>query len=474
MKKFLCKLFFLIYPLTGIPAEDTNINPELSNLLQQIERTRQELDIPAVALTLVDKNNLIWSGVFGIADRKTQTPATTDTVFRIGSITKSFTALAILVLVQQKKLALDDKLVEIAPELKLENPWYRTHPVRIVHLLEHTSGLNDLTRKEFDLNEPLSLREALQLSPESRVVQWPPGTHYSYTNAGAGLLSYVIEKYSGQSYEDFVTEHIFVPLGMSSASFFPDEQTVAHLATGYDTDGNSIIPYWHMIFRAFGAINLKPKDMSSFLQLLLNKGTYKNREIFQASLIDRMQTPRTSLAAQDGLAYGYGLGMYSFLRDGHLFYGHGGDGDGYLARYGINRETETGYFIVINVFRGQDLVKIRRLVEVYLLRDLPEPEKKSMHLSNTALLKFTGEYAVATRRFPQSRNEYDQTGYIEIQLRESGLFWLQPDRKPRQLIAVTKNHFRFTDEPVATMAFVVDEDNNFYLQCEEGNYQKIK
>lgn len=455
----------------SLSAESASAMPALDQLLEDIEAARQMLDIPAIGLTLVDKDHILWSGTFGIADRASNKPATKETVFRIGSITKTFTALAALILVDEGKLALDDKLHDIAPDLAIKNAWRQTHPVRIAHLLEHTAGLTDLTQQEFDFNEPFTLAEALRRGP-ARAVQWPPGRHHSYTNVGPGLLSYVIEKRAGLTYEDFVRERIFEPLGMASAGFYPDEQTMAHLATGYDTDGKTPIPYWHMTFRAFGAINVRPADMAPFLQLLLNKGRHGDRTLLPAALIERMETPATTLAAASGLRFGYGPGLYSSLRNGHVFYGHGGDGDGYLARYGYNREADLAYFVVINVFRGNDLLKIRHLIEDFIIHDLPPPVLAAISLTAEEMKELAGAYDTVTWRFPAAGPATGNRQPIRVAVERDKLVLKKQNDRPQTLVPVTRRHFRFEDEPVATMAFVRDGEGGLYLQGEFGNYRR--
>lgn len=133
------------------------------------------------------------------------------------------------------------------------------------------NGLLDLSKAEFDHNIPLPLEQALQWKATDRITYWPPGMHHSYTNVGAGLVAYIIEKVSKQSLEIFLNKRIFKPLGMSSASLSDDELTRPHLASGYDTDAHTIIPYWHVLYRAFGGINVRPIDMAPFLQLLINR-----------------------------------------------------------------------------------------------------------------------------------------------------------------------------------------------------------
>jgi CubicO group peptidase (beta-lactamase class C family) len=463
---------YCLLQLTNAHSEEMIINPELDTLLQVIESKRIELNIPAIGLTLVNKDKTIFSGSFGIADKTSAKEVDEHTVFRIGSTTKSFTALAVLILVDDGKLNLDDRLFDIAPELKINNKWQDTHPILISHLLEHTAGLTDLSGEEFNFNEPLSLDEALKRNVDSRVIQWPPGMHHSYTNIGAGLLAYVIEKCSGMSYEDFVQDRIFNPLKMSSASFYPDEKTLKHLATGYDKDGVSPIPYWQMTFRAFGAINIKPTDMASFLQLMLNKGTYKNKRIVSESLLNNMHTPATTLAAKSGLKFGYGSGSYTFFRNGHVFYGHGGDGDGYLARYGVNPESGMAYFVVINVFRDSDLVEVRRLIEDFITKNLKPVEYPSAKLSQDQLQQYTGQYKSVTWRFPVAAGTQDHQSDIKVVIQNNKLTALVGENV-WQLIPVSAQHFRFKNESKATMAFIRTQEGQLFLQSELGNFIKI-
>jgi len=439
------------------------------HLLSQAKEIRRKFDIPALALLIVDKNGIVVQGTLGLADKKSRRAATEETLFRIGSITKSFTAFAALLLEEEGKLSLNAKYRDIASEFEIRNRWQDTHPIRIAHLLEHTAGLPGLTREEFDFNQPLSLEEALEFRQKSRRAEWPPGKHHSYTNAGAGYVAYVIEQTSGQPYEEFVAERIFKPLNMNSAGFFPDEKTEKRLATGYDSDGETVIPYWHMLFRAFGAINLKPGDMEPFLRMLLNYGEYDGRRLIDPRRIMRMERPATTLAARDGLTYGYGLGNYTWLRNGHLFHGHGGDGDGYLARYGYNREADMAYFVVINVFRHRDITALRHLLEDHIIQSLNAAEKPpTAHLTPRQRLRLTGRYRQVTRRF-----RFAGEDHIQIDNDENILYLKKDKGERRRLIPVNRNHFRFKEESMATMAFVTDEAGDLFLQGDFGNYKKI-
>ncbi len=444
----------------------------LEALIAEIDTVRRGHEVAGVALTLVTPDEVIWSGALGLADVKTQRPVSPETLFRIGSVTKAFTALALLMLDQQGELSLDTPLKQVAPDASLNNPWDDTRPVRIAHLLEHTAGLLDITRAEFDHNEPQTLEQALAFMPEARTSHWPPGMHSSYSNAGAAYAAYALEQITGQRYEAFVEQNVFRPLAMHSASFFLDAPTRQHLATGYDRDGVTVIPYWHMIFRPFGAINVKPREMAGFVQLLLNDGRVNGRRLLSPAAIRRMETPRTSLAAHSGLAYGYGLGNYQYVHEGFLFHGHGGDADGYLAHYAYNRDSARGYFVVINAFNGEALAEMRDLIEDYIVRDLRPRAPAPGELDEAVLARLTGLYGPVTRRFPWTPPETLAHDRLEVILDRGTLFTRNASGAKRPLLPVNAWHFRRPGEPVATIAFI-ENGGELYLQGDFGNYRRL-
>lgn len=465
-----CQLLLLCLCQSAMGTD--GLNSHLARLTRDLETLRQSRAIPAVIVIIADKDREIYSARLGSADRDTGAALTPESYFRIGSITKTFTALAVLRLVQEGRLSLDDRLMDIAPALDVDNPWRDRHPITIMQLLEHSAGLNDLTRKEFDYNEPLALAGAFALSPDSRVCRWPPGLHHSYSNISAGLLSYVIEKITGRAFEDYVERAVLDPLGMHSATFFPERRVLDKLISGYDTDGHTRIPYWHMTYRAFGALNVVPGDMLPFLQLFLNRGRHDGRVFLKSELMERMQTPATTLAARSGLKYGYGAGLYAYVRDGYVFYGHGGDADGYLSRFGFQPRAGLAYFAGINVFRDQDLERVRRLVERFILEGLPAPDYAYASVPAARISDYGGRYRSVTWRFPNAPAPASEKS-LEILLDDDHLTLKDSDGRVRQLIAVNERHFRFAGEPVATLAFV-SEGGALYLQGDIGNYQRLE
>lgn len=443
----------------------------LAALDRDLEALRTKLRIPALAVVLVDSERVLLSKTYGVADRASGEPFGPTHYFRIGSITKTFTALATLRLVAEGRLALADRLQDIAPGLPVSNPWQDTDPITIEQLLEHTAGLNDLSLREFGFNEPLPRTAAFALSPDSRTVRWPPGLHHSYSNNSPGLVAAAIERVTGMPFEACLRRAVLEPLGMDAATLLPEPEVLARLVTGYNSDRRTVIPYWHMTYPAFGALNVRPAEMAAFLQLFLNRGRHDGQAFLAPALMDRMEAPRTTLAAGSGLDFGYGLGLYAFLHGDHLFHGHGGDADGYLSRFAYQKQAGLAYYVGINVFRREDLTRVRRRVEDYIVAGLPAVQAPLAKLPDTALAARTGDYEAVTWRFPNAPATEVTPAVLSVVQGEAGLLLRRPGKTDRVLAPVTASHFRFADEPLATMAFI-EHEGALYLQMDGGNYRR--
>ena len=440
-------------------------------LLADLDTLRVEHAVPGFALTLVSGRDGLRTGAGGVADRDGGRGVTPDTLFRIGSITKTFNALAVLLLVEQGRLELDTPLRKIVPDAPLENPWADAHPVRVAQLLEHSSGLLDITREEFDHNTPFAtLEAAFAYRPQARVVQWPPGLHPVYSNANAGLVGLAIERVSGQDYAHFITERLLHPLGMRSASLSDDATTRRRLATGYNTDGKTQIPYWHMIFPPLGAINATPREMGALLELFLRRGRVGSERLLDAASIERMERPATTLGARAGLSYGYGPGLDQSLRQGFRWYGHSGDGDGYLSRFGYNRAADAGYFLTINAFNHDALHAMRARVQDFLTHALSAPGPPPSSIDPESLRPLTGTYVAVTRRFQSQAPARLDADQLQVVLEDGALYTRSPNGR-RRLIPVDAHLFRREGQPLATIA-IAAQDGERYLQADFGNYRR--
>jgi CubicO group peptidase (beta-lactamase class C family) len=145
-----------------------------------------ETKTPGLGVALVSRDGVLWQAGLGKADVASGREATAETLFRIGSISKTFVSLAVLVLVEEGRLTLDVPVRALVPDVAFANPWETDEPARVVHLLEHTTGFDDLSLREYAHADPdISLRDALALNPAPRLSRWRPGTRMSYCNSTA-------------------------------------------------------------------------------------------------------------------------------------------------------------------------------------------------------------------------------------------------------------------------------------------------
>lgn len=463
---------FLIWVLAAVlPCRLVHaVEPEA--LAGRIDAIRREHGVASASLVLVERERMLLHRTFGIADRRSGVAADNDTRYKVGSISKVFTGLALLRAEAKGLLRLDQPVRVLAPQASFDNPWEARRPLTVAMLMEHTTGWFDMSRAEFDhpAKHPIPLAEALAVQPQSRVSHWPPGLFSEYSNSGPGLAGYVLEQVADMPFERFLEREVFRPLGMTSASFLPDAETLEHLAQGYDRDGRTPIPYWHILYRPAGGLNLNPRDMAPFLRMLLGRGELDGRVFLAPERIDRMERPRTTAAARAGLEYGYGLGVQASLHRGHVLYTHGGDGDGYLARFAYSLETGRGCFVVITAFNHAPLMAMREALSDWLVEGLPAPAPlPEFAVPAEVLARYAGRYLAATTRFPRP-GWRGKT--LEVFVDDGRIHTRTEGDRARPLVAVGERLFRRPREPVATTAFTVLEDGSVALQGPFGNWLK--
>lgn len=343
----------------------------VEELIAAVSEVLVEHDVPAVGLALVDSSGPVWVGSLGKANLENDIDADENTLYRIGSTSKMFIALSVLKLVEEGRLSLNDKLSDLAPDVQFENEWEATNPVRIVHLLEHTTGWDDIHLPEYAHNDPtpVTLKEGLDFHPHSRISRWQPGTRSSYCNAGPPVAAYIVEKVTGQDFEDYVRENFFEPLGMSSTGYrlTDDYREKGAMLYAY---GNQPQDYWHLLMRPSGAINSSPTDMARFLQFYINRGEIDGAQIILDSSLARMESTKTTNAARVGQEAGYGLNNYSSSYKNWVYRAHGGGVEGGLTDFAYLPEAEVGYVIMINSDAFRALREISDLVRGYQTRNL--------------------------------------------------------------------------------------------------------
>jgi CubicO group peptidase (beta-lactamase class C family) len=454
-------------------ANSSAPSPSLE-LMRRLGTIQEDEGIPAFGLVLMDEGQPTLVTAQGQTGNPNRPVADADTPFRVGSISKTFTALTAMALVESGELELD---TPVSPSVarELNNPWQDTHPVRLVHLLGLTAGLADLSRVEFDNNDPtpLTLAAALALAPEQRRILWPPGSRHSYTNVAPGLTALAIEERTGARFEAVARRRVLEPLDMPDATFLRNAYLIENLPRGYRAGGSEEIPYWHMTYRAFAGLSATPREMSRFLTALLNDGRLEGRQALGARTVRQMLQPSPSLATDAGLPIGYGLGIYGTVRNGFVFYGHGGDGDGFLARFGLLLESGRGYFAVINSDDPPAFGRMRRAIERHLTRDLEPPEMPPQAvLPRARLEQLSGDYYPASTRFRVDAWRSGTLPCAYITPAESGLR-MRRAGATITLLPVTGTLFRRPADPLATIVFIADA-GKLHMQGELGNYTRVQ
>jgi CubicO group peptidase (beta-lactamase class C family) len=441
----------------------------LDELKASIGRILTETKTPGAGIAIVTRDQIALADGVGKADAAAGRPATADTLFRIGSVSKAFTSLSILKLREEGRLQLTDPVRKYAPDIAFQNPWESTDPIRIVHLLEHTTGWDDIHLAEYASNDPkpLTLFEGLAYHPDSRTSRWRPGTRMAYCNAGPPVAAYIVEKITGKRFEDYVQENLFGPIHMPTASYFYTPAVRQHLTTLYAADGVRTVLYRHITVRPSGAINASPLDMANYVRFYLNRGAVDGTPIIRPESIDRMEHAESTLAARDGLRFGYGLSNYATIDDrGFVWHGHNGGIDGGLTEMAYLPDAGIGYAYMINATNGAAFGSIHKLVTAFLTRDLAPPAMPAPAAVPRALAApYTGWAQPANPRVQMTYFMDRIMGLARLSLGGQNLVLAPVQGPPRTFVPVTDRLWRDVKQPAATLALISDTRDGRFVQA---------
>jgi len=290
------QMYNLETPVSGIDAQITEAleGQTLSNEFDNMLQKATELKVFSGSVLVVQNGNEILSSGYGFADREKNIPNTSQTRFPICSITKQFTAMAILMLQEQGRLNVQDGICQYlttCPE-----SW---EPITIYQLLTHTSGIPDLLEDYWilDITSHTPL-EQLIVDAKSRPLTSPPGEDFNYNNTGYVFLGKIIESASGQPYGTFLKENIFQPLGMLNTGFEPAQND---LAIGYTNQFMTVATQINMwVGYSAGALYSTVEDLYFWDQALYTD------ELVPQSVLETMFTAHVLIPDSNGMGYGYG------------------------------------------------------------------------------------------------------------------------------------------------------------------------
>ena len=276
--------------------------------------------IPGLSLAVIKDGQLILAKGYGLANVEHQVPVKPETIFQSGSMGKQFTATAVMMLMEDGKLALDDKISKYFPDAPAS--WQN---ITIRHLLTHTSGMTDYPpgfdfRRDYTEDELYERAKAIPLA-------FQPGDKWSYSNLGYVMLGIVIHKVSGKFYGDFLQERIFKPLDMSTARVISEADIIPNRAAGYRLDKDQLKNQnWvspSLNTTADGALYMNVYDMAKWDAALYTE------KLLKRSSLEQMWT-RVKLNNGETQAYGFGWSIGETR--GHRFVQHGGAWQGFKAQ----------------------------------------------------------------------------------------------------------------------------------------------
>lgn len=335
--------------LTGIETVDSLVSAEFA-----------KDSIGSITVGVISGSQLVWTRSIGFADMKTRRPANRNTVYRIGSITKPFTAVMLMQLVAAGRVQLSDPVERYLPEVKqIAAKPPGTAPFTFLQLATMTAGL---AREPEEVGPfwtgPVAdwEKKLFAALPHTSYVS-APGTEYAYSNIGYAILGAALARVAGQPYVLWERSHVFTPLGMNRTRFEVDPTIEADLAVGYEVRGDGVLDEQTAAQEARegrgykvpnGAIFTTVDDLARFVSFELGRGP--------ESVVPRwiLDDAFGGLVATDRfLATGYGLGFMAMSRDGYSYVGHGGSVAGYRAAMYYDRPRKLGVIVFRNVGGGK-------------------------------------------------------------------------------------------------------------------------
>jgi CubicO group peptidase (beta-lactamase class C family) len=348
------------------PERRAKLEAALPEIEKVFEQFWQERKAPGLVFGVVIDGEVVMMKGYGVRERATNDPVTPDTVFRIASMTKSFTALAILKLRDEGKLSLDDPVAKWIPEFaRMSYPTSDAPPITIRHLLTHGAG--------FPEDNPWGDRQ-LGVSDET-MTQWlkagipfstPPNTEFEYSNYGFALLGRIVTRVSGVPYRDYVEKNILAPLGMRTSTLEPSAVPRSVVAMGYRREGDSyaeepLLP--HGAFGAMGGLLTSARDLGKYVAYMLSafpaRDGADNGPVRRSSVREMQQPWRASFfgvgrpapdepVVATAASYAYGLGVRRDCRFAQAV-GHGGGLPGFGSYMGWLPEYGVGLFAMTNL-----------------------------------------------------------------------------------------------------------------------------
>ncbi len=338
----------------GAPATDPAADPDVLGARRLFsawaEGQLRAHGYPGMAVGVVSDQRLVWAAGFGLANLAAKVPMTPRTKFRMASHSKLFTATAIMQLREQGRLRLDDPVSKHLPWFAVKAPGPDDTPVTIEELLTHSSGLPREAGDHWTTFD-FPTREELKALVPNRQAAFAPETRWKYSNLAYTLAGLIVEQVSGETWAEYVTRHIYQPLGMADSSVDTD---VPGLATGYGRrmpDGpRAIMPFIDARgMAAATGITSTVEDMARFVSAQFRKGAAGGERILGTASLREMHRVRMM---ENNWSRGNGIGFDVTRNRDTVYVGHGGSYPGYITHTLIDLTGKVGVIVLTNAQDG--------------------------------------------------------------------------------------------------------------------------
>ena len=433
-------VFMAALPLVvAAQVEKPSVAAQMEELFAAVNRS----DGPGAAVAAIQDGQTVYENAFGMADLERRVALTPSSVFEIGSVSKQFTAMAILLLEEDGKVSLEDDIRTHLPEM----PTYES-PITIAHLLHHTSGIRDietlLPMAGWPYSNYYSPWQQYELISRQQKLNFSPGEQFLYSNSGYSLLALIVERVSGKTLREFADERIFQPLGMRQSVFWDaPEQIVPDRALAYEPgeDGSYGLQMWYMPFVGPSGVYTSLADLARW-----DANFYDNKLGGGAGLIEKMTTPGK---LNNGDSTDYAGGLFVGPQEDYTLINHNGAWMGYrawMARFPERRLT------LIMLSNAADIaVSTRAIADAFLHAD--DESGESEPAENQSSEEEVAEAEPATIDVsPEVLAEYEGTYWNEsdyllrtIEVRDGALHYVREEGNATELGALEPSEFIMLD-----------------------------
>lgn len=428
-------VFFLLFSLTFAVSEviEKNITERFEKeVVPIIEKDRARLNVPGLSIAVVSEGKIVWKRGFGYQNREERIPATPETIYRVGSISKLFNAIGIMLQQENGKLDIDADLKKYLPHMDFKNPFDKPATITLRHFLSHRAGIlrECPVGHYFDDTEP-SIEETAK-SMIGTILVYPPGLKTKYSNVGVGIAGHVLEKVTKKDFAEYQKEFLLKPLAMNSSSFLPESFLKEKIAKGYMRDLDD--KQWeapHFRFGYLPAANLYSTviDLSKFINFIFNEGKplLKNetfKEMLTVQFVDKK------------VSSGFGLGFSISKIHAFQSVGHSGAVYGFSSNLITIPEKKLGV-IVLNNLDGANGFNFK-IGFIALGIALEEKTGKK-------ILNLPEKYEISPSELRKYEGKYERNGFPVWLVLRKGKLYYEPYGTRKQMSPISQTEF-ITDD----------------------------